>query len=137
MRAHTYDHRVDELFEIAGHTEIRSPRRLDRWDRILDPDVTTLAGAGIAGVAGEIADRAIIGSRRHPDAAIIGEAEASDIEAAVAAARRFVYCVTSDEAIRDRVKALVPSGRCVEIDGVLRIEKEPGAGYRVDAGSAE
>ncbi len=131
MRSHTYDHRVDELLEIAGQTAVRTPPAASRWERVLDVDVTTLAGAGVDDLIESLEDRALIGSHRHPDAALVGSAPDRQIEAAVQAARRFVYCVSPDERVRELVISLVPDGRSDEIDGVLRIEKDPGAGYRV------
>ncbi len=132
MRSHTYDHRVDELLEIAAKTTDRTHAPASLWDRVLDVDVTTFAGAGVDDLIEALEDRALIGSHRHPDAALIGSAPDDEIEAAVKAARRFVYCVSTDERVRELVISFVPGGRHDEVEGVLRIEKDPGAGYRAD-----
>lgn len=133
MNDHTYDHRVDEALAIARGTGVRDLQPPSFWDRVLDPEVTTLAEVGRPDVA-DIPDRAVIGSDRRPDAAVVTSGSDEELDAAVTAARRFVYCVGADETVCNRVQALLPDGRVSEIEGALVIEKEPGAGYRIDGG---
>jgi hypothetical protein len=147
LTEHTYDHRVDDLLEVARGTTLRSHRVPTGWDAVLEPDVTTVVAVGADDVVDLLPDRAEIAIGRHADAALVGDSPVEAIRAAVASARRFVYCVGGERS-REAVRSALPEGahfRETTVshgsdDGsalrtVMVVEKTPGAGYRVGSES--
>jgi hypothetical protein len=102
--AHTYDHRVDLLMEIAANTPKRhlpNPTAVSELARLIDADVEVqrLAHDEVAGLADQLPDREVWAlsereGRLSPasmDAAVITGGDASTREELLDTARRYLY----------------------------------------------
>ncbi len=134
---HTYDHRVDELLRLFAATAAGSaPRRRIPADPIAaavdaDVDVQTVA---VFGADLDLPDRAVYAEpaaaarvvRSQVDAVVVGDA-GTDLEAALAGARRYVYATT---AIAEAVRAALPNAGVTMRGDLVRFDL--GApGYRL------
>jgi hypothetical protein len=130
--AHTYDHRVDLLLEIAANTlkrDLPGPTAVSDLARLIDDDVEVqrLAHDEVAGLADQLPDREVWGvserdSRLEPssmDAAVITHGDASTSEELLETARRYLY-VGEDVTGIDEYVANRRPGAVIEHRGRLR-----------------
>jgi hypothetical protein len=140
---HTYDHRIDQLVDLAGVTEGRPGGRKSSTAKsplatLIDQDVEVqhLAVFGDPGHLG-LDDRAVRRgdatklSERSIDAVVIGDGEVPDLRRAVLAARGYVY---ADASHREDVARILerdrPEAAMAELEGLLRADIG-GAPYRM------
>ena len=133
--AHTYDHRVDLLMEIAATTpkrDLPAPQPISELARLIDDDVEVqrLTHDEVAGLAEQLPDREVWAlserdERLAPasmDAAVITRGSASSQEELLDTARRYLYVggdVTGiDEYVERRRPGAViePVGRFMRVD---------------------
>jgi hypothetical protein len=131
-RAHTYDHRVDLLMEIAANTpkrDLPGPTAVSALARLIDDDVEVqrLAHDEVAGLAEELPDREVWAlserdGRLSPasmDAAVITHGDASSREVLLDTARRYLYVGEDVAGIDEYVQRRRP-GAVIEPKGQLK-----------------
>lgn len=133
---HTYDHRIDELLEIAGITKVFPrppvPRLTGIAGRIQDdPDVQEIALFGINGLADQLEthvrwDGPILLSTtrdRIVDAVVLGPHYRHRIDIAVERAGRYVYAhAEHHKSVQRYAQSRWPDSTCDIRDGVLRVD---------------
>jgi hypothetical protein len=133
---HTYDHRVDDLVDAIERTRMpvrREPcRALSPLAALIDDDVEVqrLAAFGVPDLATELPTREIWDGeerleRLHPatmEAIVVGPGGASDLDRALAAARRFIYASGAIEAVARFVGRERPEATVLHRDGLLRAD---------------
>ncbi len=136
MGLHTYDHRVDELFEIAIRTEKRSISRADPTStlaRAIDDDVEVQRVAHLAApdLVEELPDREVwdaaaltkerLGRGRMETVATRAE-DLDGLEDFLLAARRYIYIEGSARGLRRFLASEAPQAKVEERDGITRVD---------------
>jgi hypothetical protein len=119
--AHTYDHRVDLLMDIAARTtkrDIRPPKAMSDLARLIDGDVEVqrLVHDEIGGLPEELLDREVWAASEREgrltpvsmDAAVITAGEASSKQELLDSARRYLYVHEDVSGIDEYVKTRRP-----------------------------
>ena len=137
---HTYDHRVDELFAIAGATTVRSPRPLPTFSSELaqhiddDVAVQTILDYSSSDLVQDLITREIrrgevFGDRIAPrsvDAVVLGSHYGSNAAVAALAARSFVYIDGAPGRAVDEIVADRPDAMVEQLGAITRIDLNAG-----------
>jgi hypothetical protein len=133
---HTYDHRVDELFEIAAATEKRQiavAAQLTPLAAIIDRDVEVqrIAHLDSPELADQLADREVwdagaidparLGPGRMETVAIKG-GPIGDLEELLLSARRYIYIEGSSQGLDAFLERHHPQAAVERLDGVTRVD---------------
>jgi Glycosyl transferases group 1 len=136
MGHHSYDHRVDELLEIAAATPVREARPAAAWSSELaqridqDVEVQTILDLSSAGLAGALAGREIrsgFADSARPgivDAVAIGPD--LSMAAATSAARLYIYLDRAPQNAIDAIVADHPGASVDRAGTVTRIDLHQG-----------
>jgi Glycosyl transferases group 1 len=137
LGSNTYDHRVDELVEIAAGLEkrqISAPAVTDHLATVVDRDaeVQRLVQLGAPDLAEQLPTREVWGATEiHPDRLRPGNIEAVVVsddsdqaltDRVVASARRYVYTVGQLSRVETEVRALHPDARVSQDLGITRFD---------------
>ncbi len=139
--AHTYDHRVDELFAVLDRTEVdRTASRPVGPDSPIDIDVQRIAAWRKPDAAfGDVRDREIwdVSERKGDlapnsfEAVLVGGDAGVPLDRILPAARRFIYATpTHTEAVAEWVRAHHPAASLTTDAGILRVDLHAEA-YRI------
>lgn len=141
---HTYDHRVDELFDIASRTEKRLiPKQepLAAIARVIDRDVEVqrVAQVGLPGLADQLPSREVWDAAgMDPNRLSPGRMETVAIDAddlgglrhLLRSARRYIYVAGPARGLDDFIAEDAPQAVVEEIDGIRRVDLMA-ASYRI------
>jgi hypothetical protein len=133
---HTYDHRIDELLEIANTTTVFSRPPLPRLTGIAgriqdDPDVQEIALFGINGLADQLETHVLWDGPtllsttrdRIVDAVVLGPHYRHRIDIAAERAGRYVYAhAEHHDSVQRFSQNRWPDSTCDIRDGVLRVD---------------
>jgi hypothetical protein len=136
MGLHTYDHRVDELFEIAGATTKRDIRARPEGSPLagmidLDAEVQRIAQFGAPELADQLPDREVwdaVGvdaARLGPgrmEAVALRSDDVSGLEELIGAARRYVYIDGAAAGLEDVLDEIAPQAVIRRDDGLTRVD---------------
>jgi Glycosyl transferases group 1 len=135
LARHTYDHRVDQLFEIAGASDKRDlPIReaLPEMARLIDRDVEVqrVLQIGLDDLAQWLPDREIWSldgrnGRLEPgsmDAVAISSGDTADRAEALLCARRYIYATRVPSGLEEFVTRHHPQARFDGHEGLVRID---------------
>ena len=133
---HTYDHRVDELFAIAGQTDkrqIEDRKPQSQLARVIDRDVEVqrVAQWNAPDLADELPDREVWDAKMlaperlapaKMETVAIREDDASGWQGLMTAARRYAYIEGSGQMTDDQMKDRSPTPRVEQIGDVTKID---------------
>lgn len=133
---HTYDNRVDQLFEIAHHTAKRmipDDTGLSDLARMVDSDVEVqnIVQRGLPDLATELATRAVwameerADGRLRPgsvDAVAVATAGVEGLETLFSAARRYIYATTPVAGLGELVRMRHPNAVFEQRGDLLRVD---------------
>lgn len=133
---HTYDHRVDELFEIAANTrkrEIAPGPALSPMAALIDRDaeVQRVAQVGLDGLSAELADRQVFEAARLSPASLgpgkmetvaINADDVSALTDLMRAARRYLYLEGAATGLAEYLAAEQPQAVLEHRDGLIRVD---------------
>jgi hypothetical protein len=149
MGLHTYDHRVDQLMEIASQTQKRDDPPVtvkSELGRVVDADVEVqrLVHDGIGGLDAELPDREVwpVSERSgrlsagSVDAAVVASDTISGNESLIDSARRYVYAVGDVDGLDEYLQTRHPDAVTYQNGDVRRIDLMTEA-YRVKSAGSQ
>ncbi len=136
MGLHTYDHRVDELFEITAGTRKRNRREageLTTLASVIDRDVEVqrVAQLGAADLVDQLPSREVWDASTLPPARLgrgkmetiaVRRDDLSGLDELLLAARRYIYIEGEGVGVEEFVNRHAPQSRIEAHHGVIRID---------------
>lgn len=133
---HMYDHRVDELFEIArstGKRPLPDRPRLSPVAALIDRDVEVqrVAQVGLPGLADELNDRQVFDAGRleperlapeKMETVAIQADDVSGMAGLLRAARRYLYFVGEPSGLAEYLHSEQPQAVTARLDGLTRVD---------------